>query len=94
MTLPERYRAELARHGYAADAAQLAAVARLEELRLRLARAARRDQALGQRARGGGLAGEARVDLQQGRHGSSGSSGEDTNLYPQIRSSMAYIWPS
>ncbi len=43
MTLTERYHAEIARHGYTADAAQLAAVARLEELRARLARAARRE---------------------------------------------------
>jgi cell division protein ZapE len=43
VTLTERYHAELARHGYAADAAQLAAVTRLEELRARLARAARRE---------------------------------------------------
>jgi len=41
--LTDRYHAELARHGYAPDAAQLAAVARLEELRARLARAARRE---------------------------------------------------
>ena len=44
MTLRDRYHSELARHGYAADTAQLAAVARLEELRARLARAARRER--------------------------------------------------
>jgi cell division protein ZapE len=44
VTLTERYHAELARHGFAADAAQLVAVARLEELRSRLARAARRER--------------------------------------------------
>jgi cell division protein ZapE len=43
VTLTARYHAELARHGFAADAAQLAAVVRLEELRARLARAARRE---------------------------------------------------
>ena len=43
MTLTERYHAELARHGFAADAAQLAAVTQLETLRARLARAARRE---------------------------------------------------
>jgi cell division protein ZapE len=43
VTLTERYHAELARHGFCVDAAQLAAVARLEELRARLARAVRRE---------------------------------------------------
>ena len=46
MTLTKRYHAELALHGFVADAAQLAAVARLEELRARLARAARRERGL------------------------------------------------
>jgi len=49
VTLTARYHAELARHGFRADAAQLAAVARLEELRARLARAARREAGLGWR---------------------------------------------
>ncbi len=44
MTLTERYRTELARPGFASDPAQRAAVARLEELRGRLARAARRER--------------------------------------------------
>ena len=43
MTLTSRYHAELAQHRYTADPAQLAAVARLEELRLRLQRALRRE---------------------------------------------------
>jgi cell division protein ZapE len=46
VTLTARYHAELARHGFAADAAQLAAVARLEALHARLARAARRERSL------------------------------------------------
>ncbi len=46
MTLTQRFHAELAIHGFTADAAQLAAVARLEELRARLARAARRERGL------------------------------------------------
>ena len=43
MTLTSRYHDELARHRYVPDAAQLAAIARLEELRQRLQRAARRE---------------------------------------------------
>jgi cell division protein ZapE len=43
VTLIQRYQVELARHGFRADAAQLAAVERLEALRARLARAARRE---------------------------------------------------
>ncbi len=43
MTLTSRYHSELARHRHSADGAQLAAVARLEELRLRLQRALRRE---------------------------------------------------
>ena len=43
MTLPQLYDRELARRGHAPDRAQLAAVARLEQLRQRLERAARRD---------------------------------------------------
>ncbi|MBS0376398.1 MAG: AFG1 family ATPase [Proteobacteria bacterium] len=46
MTLTERCRAELARHGYVPDAAQLGALAKLEQLRGRLARAARREAGL------------------------------------------------
>ena len=46
MTLTKRFHAELAAHGFTADAAQLAAVARLEELRARLARAVRRERGL------------------------------------------------
>jgi len=43
VTLSERYRAEIAAHGYVADPAQQAAVARLEALAQQLARAARRE---------------------------------------------------
>jgi cell division protein ZapE len=46
VTLTERCRAELARHGYVPDAAQLAALAKLEQLRVRLARAVRREAGL------------------------------------------------
>ena len=46
MTLTKRFQAALAAHGYVADAAQLAAVARLEEVRARLARAVRRERGL------------------------------------------------
>jgi cell division protein ZapE len=42
--LQDRYRRELAAHGYEPDAAQLAAVAKLEDLRQRLNRAARHDR--------------------------------------------------
>ena len=41
--LSERYRAEIARHGYAADAAQQAAILQLEELCQQLARAQRHE---------------------------------------------------
>lgn len=49
MPLQDRYRRELAAHGYEPDAAQLAAVAKLDELRQRLERMARRES--GWRAR-------------------------------------------
>lgn len=51
MPLQERYRRELAAHGYEPDAAQLAAIAKLEDLRQRLERAARRDRGWLARAR-------------------------------------------
>lgn len=44
MTLQDRYRRELAAHGYEPDPAQRAAIDRLEDLRQRLDRAARRDR--------------------------------------------------
>jgi cell division protein ZapE len=51
MSLPEPYRREFLRHGYTADAAQRAAIASLERLRGRLARAARRERRLTWRLR-------------------------------------------
>ncbi len=44
MTLPEPYRREFLRLGYPPDAAQLAAIGRLEQLRARLRRAERRER--------------------------------------------------
>ena len=51
MSLPEPYRREFLRHGYSADAAQRAAIAKLEQLRGRLLRAARRERRLTWRIR-------------------------------------------
>ncbi len=51
MSLPEPYRREFQRHGYSADAAQRAAIAHLEQLRGRLARAERRERRLWWRLR-------------------------------------------
>ena len=50
MRLPQLYARELARRGHEPDRAQLAAVARLEELRQRLERAARREAGSWRRA--------------------------------------------
>jgi cell division protein ZapE len=51
MSAPDPYRREFARRGYAPDAAQVAASAALEELRVRLRRAQRRERGLVWRAR-------------------------------------------
>ena len=40
MKVAELYRAELAKHGYSADRAQLTAIARLDEMRTELSQAA------------------------------------------------------
>jgi cell division protein ZapE len=51
VTLSERYHAEIAAHGYFADAAQRMAVAQLEKLALRLERARQRESSLWRRIR-------------------------------------------